>query len=104
LFASCIDSGKLEEELLMCMGYLERVQVKTYCQQWTRGYRIMDYRARSVLAFVLKGLRLWQEKIQVFSKSITNCPHINFTHCIIHGEILVSKTLDQQLNLFSIQQ
>ena len=24
-------------------------------------------------------------------------PHINFTHCIIHGENLASKTLDQKL-------
>jgi len=30
-----VTSGKLKEELLMYVGYLERAQVKRYSQQWT---------------------------------------------------------------------
>jgi len=48
----------------MYVGYLERAQVKTYSQQWTRRYRMMDYRGNSVLAFVL--MKAMSGKIKAF--------------------------------------
>ena len=89
---------KLEEELLMSValsGTYTGEDIFSAVDTRLLNYRL-SWECRISICTNGPGAMVGKHK-GLLARVSQIAPHINFTHCIIHGENLASKTLDQQL-------